>query len=76
MYTLDYAFSYCSKKFIHACTESSTHAHGTKSEAEILNILKQPWDSQCNRCFATVSQGFPFEPQTVLEGQGHFAQHL
>ena len=42
MYTIDHTFGYHSKKFIPACTELSTHTHGMKSEAEILNMLKLP----------------------------------
>ena len=54
MYTVDHTYGYCRKKFIRAYPESCTHAHGMKSEAEILNILKQLWDWQGNRCFHTV----------------------
>ena len=40
MYIVEHTFGHRSKKFICACTESSTHAHSTKSVVEILNILK------------------------------------
>ena len=53
----DHTFSYCNKKFTRACMKWSTHAHGTKSEVEILNFSTQPWDSQGNGNFVTVSQG-------------------
>ena len=57
MYTMDHTFGYRSKKFIHRRTKWSVEAQGMNSEAEILNIVKLPWDSQGNGHFATVSQG-------------------
>ena len=40
IYTVVYSLGYCSKKFLCEYFYSSVHVHGTKSEVEILNILK------------------------------------
>ena len=45
MYTLDHTLGFRSKKFRRACAESSMHAHRTKSEVEILKIVKLLWDA-------------------------------
>ena len=45
------------------------------SEAEILNILKLPYDMQGNGCFSTVSQ-LAYGRKTVVEGLEYFAQRL
>ena len=40
IYTVDHTFSYCSKKFICACSHSSANAHSTIFRGRNLNISK------------------------------------
>ena len=58
-----HTFSYCSKKFIHACAESSAHAQGTKFRGG--NIKHWPLTRMCTNGH-----------WAMIQRQGHFTKCL
>ena len=75
IYTIDYTFSYRSKKFMCTCSHSSVLAHSTKFRGRNVKHFKISVAHK-ELDVSPLCHNFTYVPRTVVEGMGHFAQHL